>query len=99
MIGLAAPLLPAQSLPPDRITGDDDKREKRLPDGRSQTEAMLKEDHKRNLADLQKMKDLIGEVETDLEKNDRHVLSMANLRNLEELEKLSRRVRERMRRY
>ena len=99
MAGLAAPLLSAQSLPLDRITSNDDKREKRLPDGRSQTEAMLKEDHKRNMADLQKMKDLIGEVEKELEKNDRHVLSMDNLRKLEELEKTSRRVRERMRRF
>ncbi len=99
MAGFAVPLLSAQSLPPDLMTGDDDKREKRLPDGRSQTEAMLKEDHKRNMADLQKMKDLIGEVEKDLEKNDRHVLSMDNLKKLEELEKMSRRVRERMRRF
>jgi hypothetical protein len=99
MAGLAAPLLSAQSIPPELITGDDGKREKRLPDGRSQTEAMLKEDHKRNMADLQKMKDLIGEVEKELEKNDRHVLSMDNLRKLEELEKTSRRVRERMRRF
>lgn len=81
------------------MRGDADKREKRLPDGRSQTEAMLKEDHKRNMADLQKMKDLIVEVEKELEKNDRHVLSMDNLRKLEELEKTSRRVRERMRRF
>lgn len=99
MVDLAAPLLSAQSLPPDRITSNEDKREKRLPDGRSQTEAMLKEDHKRNMADLQKMKDLIREVEEELEKNDRHVLSMGNLRKLEELEKMSRRVRERMRRF
>ncbi len=81
------------------MSRDDDKRDKRLPNGRSQTEAMLKEDHKRNIADLQKMKDLIGEVEMELEKNDRHVLSMDNLRKLEELEKMSRRVRERMRRF
>ncbi len=76
------------------MSRDDDKRDKRLPNGRSQTEAMLKEDHKRNIADLQKMKDLIGEVEMELEKNDRHVLSMDNLRKLEELEKMSRRVRD-----
>lgn len=99
MAGFAVPLLSAQSLPPDLMRGDADKHEKRLPDGRSQTEAMLKEDHKRNMADLQKMKDLIVEVEKELEKNDRHVLSMDNLRKLEELEKTSRRVRERMRRF
>ena len=35
----------------------------------------------------------------DLKKNDRHVLSLKALKNLEEVEKLSRRIRGRMKRY
>ena len=98
LLGLGAPLLRSERQPPDLMTSDDDKRQNRLPDGRSQTEAILKEDHKRNLADLKKMKDIIEEVEQSLEKNSQHVLSMEDLKRLEEVERISRHVRDRMRR-
>ncbi|HNY40993.1 MAG TPA: hypothetical protein PKJ41_11380 [Bryobacteraceae bacterium] len=97
-LGLAPALLGAQSLPPEVIPGEEDSRGKRMPDGRSMSEAILKEDHKRNLADLGKMKEIIAEVERSLEKNAQHVLSIDNLKRLEEVERLSRRVRGRMRR-
>gem|GEM_PF-3035775 len=61
-------------------------------------EALIKEDHKRNLEDLRKMQGLIGEVEKDIEKSGGHVVSMDNLRKLEEIEKTSKRIRDRMRR-
>ena len=98
MLGLVGPLLPAIAQPQDPYPRDE-RSERKLPDGRSLTEAMLKEDHKHNLADLQKMKELIAGVEKELEKYDRHVLSMDNLKKLEEVEKFSRRIRDRMRRY
>ncbi|MBE0658911.1 MAG: hypothetical protein IH602_14560 [Bryobacteraceae bacterium] len=99
MLGLAAPVAAAQSYPPELIQRDDRNRERRLPDGRSQTEAMIKEDHKRNLEDLKKMRDLIADVEKDIEKTGGQVVSLDNLKRLEELEKTSKRVRDRMRRY
>lgn len=61
-------------------------------------EAILKEDHKRNLEDLQKIKELIVDVEESLDKTAQHVLSIENLKRLEEVEKLSRRIRSRMKR-
>jgi hypothetical protein len=73
--------------------------ERRLPDGRLQSEAIIKEDHKQNLTDLKKMSELIQAVEADLDKSAGHVLSMRSLKQLEELEALSRRVRNRMRRF
>lgn len=99
MLGLAAPLAAGQSIPPELIRRDDDNRNRRLPNGRSQTEAIIKEDHKRNLEDLKKIHDLIADVETDLEKTSGHVVSMDNLKKLEEVEKTSKRIRDRMRRY
>jgi hypothetical protein len=84
---------------PPILDRQDPNEPKKLPDGRLQSEAILKEDYKQNLKDLDEMRTLIGAVEDDLKKNDRHVLSLKALKNLEEIEKLSRRVRGRMKRY
>ncbi|NWF85477.1 MAG: hypothetical protein HXY18_16810 [Bryobacteraceae bacterium] len=72
---------------------------KKMPDGRLQSEVILKEDHKKNLEDLGRIRTLVGSIEEDLKKNDRHVLSLKALKDLEEIEKLSRRIRQRMKRY
>jgi hypothetical protein len=97
-LGLAPALLGAQSQPPGMATGEDDRSGRRMPDGRSMSEAILKEDHKRNIEDLGRMREIIVEVEQSLEKNAQHVLSIDNLKRLEEVEKMSRRIRGRMRR-
>ena len=93
---LILPMAGAQTPYPGR-PGEEEQR--KLPDGRLQSEAILKEDFKNNLQDLEQMRSLLGAVEDDLKKNDRHVLSLKALKNLEEVEKLSRRVRGRMKRY
>lgn len=71
---------------------------RRLPDGRLWSEAMLKADYEANLKDLDRMKEILESVRKELDESRGHVLSLKALRNLEELERLSRRVRERMRR-
>jgi hypothetical protein len=76
-----------------------DETPKRMPDGRLQSEVILKQDHKDNLADLDRMKELLEAIREDLDKNDRHVLSLKSLKSLEEIERLSRRVRSRMRKH
>jgi len=72
---------------------------KKLPDGRLQSEVLLKEDHKKNLADLAKIRELANSIEDELKRGDRHVLSLKALKDLEEIEKIARRVRQRMKRY
>jgi hypothetical protein len=81
-------------MPPTR-----EKEPERLPDGRLQSEAILKADHKQNLKDLEEMLNLIEAVRKDLEQNEHHVLSLKTLRQLEEIEKLSRRIRGRIKRF
>jgi hypothetical protein len=97
-LGLAPALLRAQQPPREMVTGESDTSGRRMPDGRSMSEAIVKEDHKRNIEDLGKMKEIIVDVEQSLEKNAQHVLSIDNLKRLEEVEKVSRRIRGRMRR-
>jgi hypothetical protein len=72
---------------------------KRLPDGTLQSEAILKSDHKRTIEDLEAMKAIIQGIQTELEKNDHHVLSVGALRKLEDVEKRARRIRERLTRH
>jgi hypothetical protein len=73
--------------------------EPRLPDGRSQKEEILKADHAKSLDDASELMKLSEELKIDLEKNDRHVLSVATLKKLDEMEKLVKRIRGRMKRF
>jgi hypothetical protein len=95
-MAMVLPLAAAQAPYPARPGAEEPKK---LPDGRLQSEAILKEDYEKNLKDLEQMRSLTGEIEEELKKNDRHVLSLKALKNLEEIEKVSRRIRQRMKRY
>ena len=70
----------------------------RLPDGRSQAEEILKDEHKKSLRELEEIVKLAAEVKADLEKHDHHVVSLAALRKLDEIEKRTKRIRGRLRR-
>ncbi len=66
---------------------------KRLPDGTLQSEAILKDDQKKMLADAAKLVELSTEIEAELKKNDRFVLSVGLLKKLDDVEKTARRMR------
>jgi len=65
----------------------------------SQMEELLKEEHKKSLEDAAKMVELSEDLKAELEKNDRHVLSVSAMKKTEEIEKLAKRIRSRMRRF
>ena len=73
--------------------------DRRLPNGKSQQEEILKADHEKNLRDAAELADLAQELKEDLEKNDRHVLSVSSLKKTDEIEKLIKKIRSRLRRY
>jgi hypothetical protein len=70
-----------------------------LPNGKSQHEEILKLEHKKNLEDAASMAKLAEEVSEDLEKNDRYVMSLKTLKQLDEIEKLSKAIRGRLKKY
>ena len=74
-------------------------RDVRLPSGKSQREEILKADHEKDLKDAAALVELAEQLKQELEKNDRHVLSVASIRKAEEIEKLAKRIRARLRRY
>ena len=87
-------LLSAQRKEPDA-----DPPDMRLPNGKSQKEEMLKADHEKSLEDAAKLMTLTEELKIELEKNDRHVLAISTLKKLEDIEKLTKRIRSRLKRY
>lgn len=71
----------------------------RLPSGKLQKEEILKAEHEKSLKDAAQLLELAEALKIDLEKNDRHVLSLSSLKKTEEIEKLAKRIRGRLRRY
>jgi hypothetical protein len=90
LIPLAASQIRPPQPPPDRDT--------ELPNGKSQTEEILKADHEKDLKDAAELIDLSEQLKAELEKNTQHVLSLASIKKTEEIEKLAKRIRARMRR-
>ena len=67
-----------------------------LPNGKPQQDEILKADHQRDLKDAAQLIELAEELKQELEKNDRHVLSISSLKKTEEIEKLARRIHARL---
>ena len=97
---LAARLLPAQTPTPHEgefpVPGVRDQT--RLPNGKLQRDEILKSDYEQNVKDARDLVDLAKSFELDLEKSDRFVLSVGLLKKLDEMEKLTKKIRGRMKR-
>jgi hypothetical protein len=68
-----------------------------LPNGKSQKEEILKAEHRQNIKDAAELAELAEQLKIDLEKNDRYILSMATLKKTDDIEKLAKRIRARLR--
>lgn len=69
-----------------------------LPNGKSQREEILKAEHKLNLEDSRRLAEVAQGLKAEFEKHDALVLSVNAVRNTEEIEKLAKRIRGRLRR-
>jgi hypothetical protein len=74
----------------------DSPRDVKLPNGKSQREEILKADHEKTLQDAAQLVKLSEELQDELIKEDRHVLSIATLKKTEDIEKLAKRIRTRL---
>jgi hypothetical protein len=70
-----------------------------LPNGKSRQEEILRLDHKKNLDDAAAMAKLAEEVSEDLEKDDRYVFSLKTMKKLDEIERLTKAIRGRLKKY
>lgn len=99
---LAAPLALASRLFGQRGgTGDPQQPDTdiKLPDGRSQRDAILKAEHEQNIKDAAELVDMAQELERDIEKNGAFVFSLATVKKTDDIEKLVKKIRGRLRHY
>jgi hypothetical protein len=69
----------------------------KLPNGKSQRDAILKAEHEQNLKDAAQLVDLAQQLQQDLEKNDTFVFSISTLKKTDDIEKLVKKIRSRLR--
>jgi len=91
----------AQAPPPYDPSRVDPKppEELRLPNGKLQKDAILADDYEHSLKDVRELARLSDELKTGLENSGKNVLSLQMLKKTEEIEKLARRIHDRMKRY
>ena len=69
------------------------------PEKQAKMDQLILADYQEALRDIEKMRKLTDALQSELQKSDPHVLNVASLRNSEEIEKLSKRIRSRLRRW
>jgi hypothetical protein len=70
-----------------------------LPNGKSQRAEILKVEREQNIKEAAQIVELAKDLQQELEKNESYVLSMSSLKKTDEIEKLAKRIRGRLRHY
>jgi hypothetical protein len=70
-----------------------------LPNGKSQRAEILKAEREQNIKDAAQIAEIAKDLQQELEKNESYVLSMSSLKKTDEIEKLAKRIRGRLRHY
>jgi Tfp pilus assembly protein PilO len=89
--------IPAQA-PVTPMQTESQKPDVLLPNGKRQKDEILKAEYQQNIKDAAHLTELAQQLQEDLEKNDRFVLSLATLKKTEEIETLAKKIRSRLRR-
>jgi len=87
-------LFPQQ--PADRPHEPQKPSEIRLPNGKLQQDEILRADHEKTVKDAAQLIELAESLKQEIEKDDAHVLSISSLKKTEEIEKLVKRIRARL---
>ena len=96
LLALALALVISAQPPPHPRPGEEKPEDTRLLNGKLQRDEILKADFQKSLDDARELSKLAEELKTALEKNDRYVLSIATLKKTEDIEKLSKRIHDRL---
>lgn len=70
--------------------------DERLPNGKSQRDAIAESEHKQALKDAQNLVDLANEIKADVEKAGNYVVPLATVKKTEDVEKLAKKLRARL---
>ena len=96
LLGAAAQQFPPVHQPRSRDINEPPN--ERLPNGKLQKDEILKDDYQKSLQDASELAKLSGELKTDLEKDTQYVVSLNTIKKTEEIEKLAKRIRGRLKR-
>lgn len=91
-------LLAAQQAPHERGR-DSEKGDVLLPSGKSQRQEILKADHEKSKTDASELLELAQQLKEEIEKSEHQVLNLRTVKKAEEIEKLARRIKDRLKRY
>jgi len=83
--------LPPPDMPPARPPTED-----RLPNGKSQKDAIAKEAYRKSVEEARELVKMSQALQSELEKNDQYVISVSEIRKTEEIERLAKRIRGRL---
>ena len=75
----------------------DPQRDVTLPNGKSQRAEILKAERAQNMKDAAQLVEIAKDLQQEIEKNESYVLSLSALKKTDEIEKLAKRIRSRMR--
>ena|SRR2546425_4467165 len=88
---------------PAQVAPQDDRprqpAEVRLPNGKLQQDEILRADREKSIKEAAQLIDMAESLKKDLEKDDAHVLSISVLKKTEEIEKMAKRIRLRLKRF
>ncbi len=68
----------------------------RLPNGKSQKDAIAKQEHEQALKDANDLMEVAHELRDELQKSGDYVVSMSSVKKTEEIERLARKIRGRL---
>lgn len=94
-------LLALAQVPEDlpRVLTPSEQQDRKLPNGKSQRDEIVKADYKRNVQDAAELSQLARELNDDLEKSGSNTVSVKTIKKLDDIEKLARNIRGRLKRY
>jgi hypothetical protein len=96
LLGALLAQIPPQVTPPPPPANENNTR---LPNGKLQRDEIAKADYKKNLDDAAELVRLADELRADLEKETAFVVSLKTIKKTEDIEKLERNIRSRLKRY
>lgn len=100
LILFVALLVPLGAQHPTRQTpAEENPSDVRLPNGKLQQEEILKADHEKSVQDAAQLIELAEGLKRELEKDETHVLSLSSIKKTEDIEKLAKRIRSRIKRF
>ncbi len=91
--------LTAQQPPPEHPFPRDEPEEVRLPNGKLQRDEILKSDYQKTVEDARALSKLADELKLELEKSDYNVLSVGMLKKTDEIDRIAKRIHDRLRRF